>query len=72
MKGKEESAVGRSLLFSLQITLACMHYNAEIKHISTSGPGLIYIKDVPLWRRWEKPGKDLFGAAASKPTENAC
>lgn len=71
-KGKEEIAVGRSLLFSLEIALACMHYNAEIKHVSTSGPGLLYIKDVSLWRGWEKPGKNLFGNAAPKPTKKAC
>lgn len=47
-KGKEETAVGRSLPFSLKITLACTRYHAELKHVSTSGPGLLYIKDVSL------------------------
>ena len=57
---------------SLKITLACMRYNAEIKHIPASGPGLLYIKDVSLWRGCEKPGRNLFGTVTPKPTKKAC
>lgn len=45
-----------------------MCYNAETKHVSASGPGLLYIKDVPLWRGW----KDLCGTVAPKLTKNVC